>query len=45
MPPELQELRRQEALRARLLSNKATFPGYHEEIQMLVVEGDFIARR
>jgi steroid delta-isomerase-like uncharacterized protein len=45
MPPPLQELRGPDAMRAWLLGNKATFPDYHEEIQSLVGEGDFVAWR
>ena len=45
MPPEMQELRGPDAMRAWLLANQQTFPDYREEIEMLVGEGDFIAWR
>lgn len=45
MPPGLQELRGRDAMSAWLLSNKVTFPDYHEELEWLVGEGDFIAWR
>ncbi len=45
MPPDLQELRGPEAMKAWLLDNQATFPDYYEEVEMLVGEGDFVAWR
>jgi predicted ester cyclase len=45
MPPELQELHGREAMRDWLVSNEQTFPDYHEEIEWLVAEGDFVAWR
>lgn len=45
MPPELQEIRGREAMRSWLLANKATFPDYREDIEMLVGEGEFLAWR
>lgn len=45
MPPPLQELRGPDAMRSWLLGNQIAFPDYHEEIEMLVGEGDFVAWR
>jgi predicted ester cyclase len=45
MPPELQEIRGRDAMHDWLLSNQATFTDYHEEIEWLVGEGDFVAWR
>lgn len=45
MPPDLQEMRGRDAMRQWLESNQATFPDYHEEIEWLVGEGDFVAWR
>jgi predicted ester cyclase len=45
MPPELQEIRGREAMHAWLLSNSGPFPDYHEELEWLVGEGDFVAWR
>lgn len=45
MPPELQEIRGPEAMGAWLEGNMATFPDYHEEIEWMVGEGDFVAWR
>ncbi len=45
MPPALQEIRGREAMRAWLLSNQATFPDYHEEPELLVGEGRYVAWR
>jgi predicted ester cyclase len=45
MPPDLQEIRGPDAMRQWLESNAATFPDYHEEIEWLVGEGDFVAWR
>lgn len=45
MPPELQEIRGREAMRAWLLANQATFPDYREDLEMLVAEGDFVSWR
>ena len=45
MPPELLEIRGAQAMRDWLLSNKATFPDYREDIEMMVGEGEFLAWR
>jgi predicted ester cyclase len=45
MPPELQEIRGPAAMRNWLLANKATFPDYREDIEMLVGEGECVAWR
>lgn len=45
MPPGAQEIHGREGMRAFLEANKATFPDYHEEIEHLVGEGDFVAWR
>ncbi len=45
MPPELQELHGREAMRDWLVSNRQTFPDYHEDIEWLVAEGNFVAWR
>ena len=45
MPPEMQELRGPDAMRAWLMANQQTFPDYREEIEALIGEGDFIAWR
>lgn len=45
MPPELQEIHGPEAMHAWLTANLATFPDYHEELECLVAEGDFVAWR
>jgi predicted ester cyclase len=45
MPPELQEIRGKDAMHQWLLSNQETFPDYHEEIEWMVGEGDFVAWR
>jgi predicted ester cyclase len=45
MPPEMQEFKGPDAMRAWLLANQQTFLDYHEEIEMLVGEGDFVAWR
>ena len=45
MPPELQEIRGRDTMHAWLLSTLETFPDYHEEIEWLVGEGDFVAWR
>ncbi len=45
MPPELREIRGPEVMGDWLEDNKATFPDYHEEIEFLVGEGDFVAWR
>jgi predicted ester cyclase len=45
MPPELQEIRGSEVMGAWLAENQVTFPDYHEEIEWLVGEGDFVAWR
>lgn len=45
MPPPLQEIRGPEAMRQWLASNQQTFPDYHEAIESLVGEGDFVAWR
>jgi len=45
MPEQLQEIRGKEMMHRWLMSNKATFPDYHEELECLVGEGDFVAWR
>jgi predicted ester cyclase len=45
MPPPLQEIRGPAAMREWLLGNNVTFPDYHEEIEALVAEGDFVVWR
>ncbi|MGD8869170.1 MAG: ester cyclase, partial [Gemmatimonadales bacterium] len=45
MPPELQEIRGRDAMQQWLVANQATFPDYHEEIESLLGEGDFVAWR
>lgn len=45
MPPELQEIHGREAMQAWLLANQATFPDYHEELEWLVAEGEYVAWR
>lgn len=45
MPAELQEIRGPEAMGAWLLANQTTFADYHEELEYLVAEGDFVAWR
>jgi predicted ester cyclase len=45
MPAPLQEIHGPAAMREWLLGNKATFPDYHEEVEALVAEGDFVAWR
>jgi predicted ester cyclase len=45
MPPPLQEISGPAAMRGWLLGNKGTFPDYHEEVETLVAEGDFVAWR
>lgn len=45
MPPELQEIRGRDAMHAWLLSNFEPFPDYHEELEWLVGEADFVAWR
>ena len=45
MPPGMAELRGPAARGAWLEGNKATFPDYHEEPELLVGEGDFVAWR
>ena len=45
MPPELQEIRGRDAMHEWLASNLIPFPDYHEELEMLVGEGDFVAWR
>jgi len=45
MPPELQEIRGRDAMHQWLVSNKATFPDYHEELESLIGEGEFVAWR
>lgn len=45
MPPDLREIRGREAMGAWLESNRQTFPDYHEEIEWLVGEGDYVAWR
>ena len=45
MPLELQEIRGRETMEQWLLANQTTFPDYHEEIEWLVGEGDYVAWR
>lgn len=45
MPPGLEELHGREAMEQWLKANQATFPDYHEEIEFLIAEGDFVAWR
>ncbi len=45
MPPELQEIHGKEMMHEWLASNLVTFPDFHEEIESLVGEGDFVAWR
>ena len=45
MPQELQEIRGKATMHEWLLSNFAPFPDYHEELEWLVGEGDFVAWR
>lgn len=45
MPTELQEIRGRDAMHQWLLSNFIAFPDYHEELEWLVGEGDFVAWR
>lgn len=45
MPPELQEIQGKEMMHAWLASNLVTFPDFHEEVEWLVGEGDFVAWR
>jgi predicted ester cyclase len=45
MPPELQEIHGKEMMHGWLASNLVTFPDFHEAVEMLVGEGDFVAWR
>jgi predicted ester cyclase len=45
MPRELQEIRGKEAMHQWLSSNFVPFPDYHEELEWLVGDGDFVAWR
>lgn len=45
MPAALQEIRGPIAMRDWLLANRATFPDYREDVEMLLAEGDFVAWR
>jgi predicted ester cyclase len=45
MPPELQEIHGKEMMHAWLASNLICFPDFHEEIEMLVGDGDVVAWR
>jgi predicted ester cyclase len=45
MPHELQEIHGKEAMHQWLLSSFLPFPDYHEELEWLVGEGDFVAWR
>jgi len=45
MPAPRQEIHGPAAMREWLLANKVTFPDYHEEVETLVAEGDFVAWR
>jgi predicted ester cyclase len=43
MPPPLREMHGLEAMKHFLAENHATFPDYHEEIQLILGEGKFVA--
>lgn len=45
MPPELQEISGKDSMHKWLLSNVASFPDFHEEVEWVVAEGDFVAWR
>jgi len=45
MPPGLQEIHGGDTMQGWLLANLVTFPDYHEELEWLVAEGDFVAWR
>ncbi len=45
MPPELREIHGPGAMLAWLRANQATFPDYHEELESILGEGDFVAWR
>lgn len=45
MPPDLQEIHGPAVMKQWLASNFAIFPDYHEEIEFLVGEGDYVAWR
>jgi predicted ester cyclase len=45
MPPGMEEIRGPEAMRRWLLGNQVTFPDYHELVEQLVGDGDFVAWR
>src|SRR5829696_4200407 len=45
MPPGLQEIQGKETMHQWLASNLVPFPDYHEELEWLVGEGEFVAWR
>ena len=45
MPPGLQEIHGKDMMHGWLASNLVTFPDFHEEVEWLVGEGDFVAWR
>ena len=45
MPPELREIRGRDAMHKWLVSNQEAFPDYHEELEYVIGEGDFVAWR
>lgn len=45
MPPDLQEIRGKAMMHEWLQSNRVPFPDYHEELEWLVGEGDFVTWR
>ena len=45
MPPELQEINSKEAMHQWLQSNFVAFSDFHEELEWVVGEGDFVAWR
>ena len=45
MPPDLQEIRGKDMMHEWLQSNLVPFPDYHEELEWLVGEGDYVTWR
>ena len=45
MPPELREIHGRDAMLAFLRANQNTFPDYHEQLEYVLSEGDFVAWR
>lgn len=45
MPPQLQEIHGKEAMHRWLLANRESFPDYHEELEWIIGEGDFVSWR